>query len=161
MMTALTTDAAFSAEDNQKVAAYTSSGNSPETLWQSIYWSQFKKYFRRIGSRGQCSVDPQTQLILRLIFKAMKARGAKEKFGQARAGGNVRELQMLDDPKTQAGKKKGGQQSLTSWLRPKVPSAARTSVEDSKGEQRLLTSWMRPKSSPAPAVHLSSSSRYS
>ena len=37
----------------------------------------------------------------------MKARGAKEKFGQVPAGGNVRELpQMLDG-------------LLTSWMRPK------------------------------------------
>ena len=45
MMMALTTDTALSAEDNQKVAAYTSSANSWETLLQRIYWSQFKKHF--------------------------------------------------------------------------------------------------------------------
>ena len=54
---------------------------------------------------------------------------------------------------TQAGDKKGGQQSLTSWLRPEMPSTVRSSTEDSRGGQRLLTSWMRPKSSPAPAVY--------
>ena len=54
---------------------------------------------------------------------------------------------------TQAGEKKGGPQSLTSWLRPKMPSIVRTSAEDSRGGQRLLTCWMRPKSSPAPAVY--------
>ena len=43
MMTAMTTDPALSAEDKQKVVTYTSSANSPETLLQSIYWSQFKK----------------------------------------------------------------------------------------------------------------------
>ena len=43
MMKASTTDTALSSEDKQKVAAYTSSANSLETLLQSIYWSQFKK----------------------------------------------------------------------------------------------------------------------
>ena len=80
-MITLTTDTARSAEDKQKVVAYTSSANSPETLLQSIYWSQFKK----------------TQPILCLIIKAMKSRGAKKKFGQAPAGGNVRELQHMPD----------------------------------------------------------------
>ena len=56
----------------------------------------------------------------------MKARGAKEKFGQ---------------------------QSLTSWLRPKTLSTVQSSTEDSGGGQRLLSSWMRRKSSPAPAVY--------
>ena len=98
MVTALATDTALSAEDKQKVAAYTSSAYSPETLLQSIYWSQFKKTFQKDWIKWQCSVDPQTQAILCLIIKAMKARGAKEKFGQAPAGSNVRELQqMLDD----------------------------------------------------------------
>ena len=54
---------------------------------------------------------------------------------------------------TQAGDKKGGQQLLTSWIRPKRPSTARSSTEDSRGGQWLLTSWMRSKSSPAPAVY--------
>ena len=54
---------------------------------------------------------------------------------------------------TQAGDKKGGQQSLTSWLRPKTPSTVQSSTGDSGGGQRLSTSWMRPKSSPAPAVY--------
>ena len=99
MMTALTTDPALSSEDKQKVAANTSSANSPETLLQSINWSQFKKTFQKDGVKWQCSVDPQTQPILCLIIKAMKARGAKEKFGNSPAGGNVRDLQqMLDDP---------------------------------------------------------------
>ena len=98
MMTALTTDTALSSEDEQKVAAYTSSANSPETLLQSIYWSQLKKTFQEDWVKWQCSADPQTQPILCLIIKALKARSAKEKFGQAPAGGNVRELhQMLDD----------------------------------------------------------------
>ena len=57
-----------------------------------------KNTFQKDWVNWQCSVDPQTQPILCLIIKAMKARGAKEKFGQAPAGGNVRELQhMLDD----------------------------------------------------------------
>ena len=87
-MTASTTDPALSSKDKQKVAAYTSSANSPETLLQSVYWSQFKKTFQK----------DQTQPILCLIIKATNARGAKEKFGQAPAWGNVRELQqMLDD----------------------------------------------------------------
>ena len=46
---------------------------------------------------------------------------------------------------------KGGQQLLTSWIRPKMPSTVQSSTED-RGRQRLLTSWMRPKSSPAPTV---------
>ena len=58
-MTALTTDTALSAEDKQKVAAYTSSANSPETLLQSIYWSQFKKHFRRTGSSGSVPWAPR------------------------------------------------------------------------------------------------------
>ena len=85
IMTALTTDPALSSEDKQKVAAYTSSANSPETLLQSIYWSQFKKTFQKDWVKWQCSVDPQTQPLLCLIIKAMKARGAKEKFGQSGA----------------------------------------------------------------------------
>ena len=98
MMTALTTDTALSAEDKQKVAACTSSANSPEILLQSIYWSQLKKHVRRTGSSGSVPWTPRLSHILCLIIKAMKARGAKEKFGQAPAGGNVRELQqMLDD----------------------------------------------------------------
>ena len=54
MMTALTTDMALSAEDKQKVAAYTSSANSPETLVQGIYWSQFKK--QKSEGLGQVAV---------------------------------------------------------------------------------------------------------
>ena len=57
-----------------------------------------QKTFQKDWVKWQCSVDHQTQPILCLIIKAMKARGAKELFGQAPAGGNVRELQqMLDD----------------------------------------------------------------
>ena len=97
-MMALTTDPALSSEDKQKVTAYTSSADSPETLLQSIYWSQLKRTFQKDWVKWQCSVDPQTQPILCLIIKAMKARCAKEKFGHTPAGGNVRELQqMLDD----------------------------------------------------------------
>ena len=59
MMTAMTTDPALSAEDKQKVVAYTSSANSPETLLQSIYWSQFKKKFRRTGSSGSVPWTPR------------------------------------------------------------------------------------------------------
>ena len=98
MMTALTTDTALSAEDKQKVVAYTSSANSPETLLQSVYLEPVQKTFQKDWVKWQCSVDPQTQPILCLIIKAMRARSAKEKFGQAPAGGNVCELQqMLDD----------------------------------------------------------------
>ena len=98
MMTALTTDPALSSEDKQKMAAYTSSANSPEALLQTIYWSQFKKTFQKDWVKWQCSVHTLTQPILCLIIKFMKARRAKEKFGQAPAGNNVRELQqMLDD----------------------------------------------------------------
>ena len=88
IMTASTTDPALSSKDKQKVAAYTSSANSPETFLLSVCWSQFKKTFQK----------DQTQPILCLIIEATNARGAKEKFGQAPAWGNVRELQqMLDD----------------------------------------------------------------
>ena len=59
MMTALTTDPALSSEDKQKVTAYTSSANSPETLLQSIYWTQFKKTFQKDWVKWQCSVDPR------------------------------------------------------------------------------------------------------
>ena len=98
MMTDLTTDTALSAEDKQKVAAYTSSANPPETLLHSISWSQFKKTFQKDWVKWHCSVDPKTQSILCLIIKVMNARGVKEKFDQAPAGGDVCELQqMLDD----------------------------------------------------------------
>ena len=54
--------------------------------------------FQKDWVKWQCSVESQTQPILCLIIKAMKSRGAKEKFGQAPAQGNVRELQhLLDD----------------------------------------------------------------
>ena len=104
--------------------------------------------------KWQCSVDPQTQPILCLIIKAMKARGAKEKFGQAPVGGQ-RAGTPTDARRciARAGDNRGGQQSLTSWIRLKMPSTVRTSAEDSRGGQRLLTPWMRPNSSPAPAVH--------
>ena len=46
---------------------------------------------------------------------------------------------------------KGGQQLLTSWIRPKMPSIVQSCTGD-RGGQRLLTSWMRPKSSSAPEV---------
>ena len=148
IMTALTTDPALSSEDKQKVAGYTSSANSPETLLQSVHWSQFKNTFQKDWVKWQCSVDSQAQPILCLIIKAMKARGAKEKFGKAPAGGQrARTPTDARRSLTQAGDNGGGQQSLTSWLRPKTPSVVRTSAEDSRGGQRLLTSWMRPKSS--------------
>ena len=51
-----------------------------------------------LGQVAVFSVASQTQPILCLIIKAMKSRGAKEKFGQAPAGGNLREHQhMFDD----------------------------------------------------------------
>ena len=59
MMTAMTTDPALSAEDKQKVVTCTSSANSPETILQSIYWSQFKKHFRRTGSSGSVQWTPR------------------------------------------------------------------------------------------------------
>ena len=109
-------------EDKQKVVTYTSSANSPETLLQSIYWSQFKKTFQKDWIKWQCSVDSQTQPILCLIIKAMKSRGAKEKFGQAPAGGNVRERSTYARRSVMQAGWKGGQQLLTSWIRPKMPS---------------------------------------
>ena len=96
MMTGLTTDTALSAEDKQKVVAYTSSANSPETLLAEHLLGPVQKKFQKDWVKWQCSVHSQTQPILCLIIKAM--RGAREKFGQSPAGGNVRELQqMLDD----------------------------------------------------------------
>ena len=84
----------------------------------------------------------------------MKARGAKEKVRPGSSGWQrARTPTDARQSITQAGDNRGGQQSLTSWLRPKMPSTVRTSAEDSRGGQRLLTSWMRPKSSPAPAVY--------
>ena len=59
MMTAMTTDPALSAEDKQKVVTYTSTANSPETLLQSIYWSLFKKHFRRTGPSGSVQWTPR------------------------------------------------------------------------------------------------------
>ena len=83
----------------------------------------------------------------------MKVRGAKEvrlgSSGRQRARTTTSARRSL----TQAGDKKGGQQPLTAWLRPKMPSTVRSSTEDSRGGQRLLTSWMRPKTSPFPAVY--------
>ena len=97
MTAAMTKDPALSAEDKQTATAYMFSVNSPETLLKSIYWSQLKT-FQKDWIKWQWSVDSQTQPILCLIIKAMRSRGAKEKFGLATAGGNVRELQqMLDD----------------------------------------------------------------
>ena len=96
MMTAMTTDPALSAEDKQKVVTYTSSANSPETLLQNIYWSQFKKNMSE-GLGQVAVVFSGLQPILCLIIKPMKSRGAKEKFGQAPAGGNVREPQHMRD----------------------------------------------------------------
>ena len=97
MMTALTTDPALSSEDKQKAAAYTSSANSLETLLQHLLEPVQKKN-QKDWVKWQCSVDPQTQPILCLIINAVKARGAIEKFGQAPAGDNMRELQqVLDD----------------------------------------------------------------
>ena len=98
-MTAWTTDTALSAEDKQKSGGIhvqrELTGDSPA---RASIWSQFKKTFLKDWVKWQCSVDSQTQPILCVIIKAMKARGAKEKFGQAPAGGNVCELQqMLDD----------------------------------------------------------------
>ena len=98
IVTALTKDPALSVEDKQTATAYVSSVNSPEVLLPSVYWSHFKKTFQEDWTKWQCSVGPQTQPVLHLLIKAMKSRGAKEKCGQAPAGGNVRELQqMLDD----------------------------------------------------------------
>ena len=54
-----------------------------------------QKTFKKDWVRWQCSVDPQTQPILCLIIKAMKARGANDVFGQAPAGGNVRECSTI------------------------------------------------------------------
>ena len=94
----LDTDPALSSEDKQKSGGIhvqrEFTGDSPT----DVYWSEFKKTFQKDWVKWQCSVDSQTQPILCLIIKATDARGAKEKFGQAPAGGNVRELQqMLDD----------------------------------------------------------------
>ena len=90
----------------QIATAYMASVSSPEALLQSVYWNQFKKTFQRDLVRWQCSVDSKTQTIMHFIIKAMVSRGTKEKFGEAPAGVNVRELQqMLDDmlgkPKTE------------------------------------------------------------
>ena len=70
-------------------------GDSPaERLLEPV---QKKKTFRKDWVKWQCSVDSQTQPILCLIIKAMKARSAKEMFGQAPARDNVRELQQKLD----------------------------------------------------------------
>ena len=46
---------------------------------------------------------------------------------------------------------KGGQQLLTSWIRPKMPSIVQSGTGD-RGGQRLLTSWILPKLSSALTV---------
>ena len=57
MTTAMTTDPALLAEDKKKLVAHTSSANSPETLLQSIYWSQFKKKKKNVSDGlGQVAV---------------------------------------------------------------------------------------------------------
>ena len=66
MMTALTTDPALSSEDKQKVAAYTSSANSPETLLQTIY--------------GASCGPPDSAHLVR-HHQSHESEGAKEKFG--------------------------------------------------------------------------------
>ena len=72
MTTAMTKDQALSAEDKQTATAYMSSVTSPETLLQSVYWSQFKKTFQKNWIKWQCSVDSQTQPILGILIKDMK-----------------------------------------------------------------------------------------
>ena len=57
-----------------------------------------QKKFRRTGSSGSVQWTPRLSPSCASSWKAMKSRGAKEKFGQAPAGSNARELQhMLDD----------------------------------------------------------------
>ena len=144
MLTAMTTDPALSAEDKQKVVTYTSSATSPETFLQSIYWSQCQKNsVQKDWIKSQCSVDS----ILCLIIKAMNSRRAKEKFGQAPAGDNVRRTSTY----ARRSLMQAGQQLLTSWIRLKMPSNVQSGTGD-RGGQRLLTSWVRLKSSSAPTV---------
>ena len=50
-----------------------------------------------------------------------------------------------------------GQQLLTPWIRPKMPSFAQLGIRV-KGGQKLLTDWMRPKSCSAPTMPLESAS---
>ena len=100
MMTALTTNAALSAEDKQKVAAYTSSASSPETLLQSIYWSRFKKSIISEGL-GQLAVFRGLPDPAHLVphHQSHEIEGCQREVRPGSSGGgNVREHhQMLDD----------------------------------------------------------------
>ena len=152
LMTALTADTALSAEDKQKVAACTSSANSPETLLQSTYWSQFKKNI----SEGLCQVAVFSGLPNSAhLVPHHQSHEVEGRQGEVRPGSSgwqrSRTSTYARRSVMQAGGK-GGQQLLTSWLRPKMPSTVQSGTED-RGGQRLLTSWMRPKSSSAPTVH--------
>ena len=173
MMTALTTDTALSAEDKQKVAAYTSSANSPETLLQCIYWSQFKKKNISEGL-GQVAVfrGPPDSAHLVPQHQSHESEGRQREVrpgssGEQRSRTPTNARRSL----TQPGDKRGGQQSLTSWLRLKTPSTVQSSTEDSGGGQRLLTPLDATKvisssssvcgAGPCRGVHPSSSSRES
>ena len=58
IMTAFTTDPALS-EDEQNVAAYTSSANSPEIFCRASTGPVQKKHFRRTGSSGSAPWTPR------------------------------------------------------------------------------------------------------
>ena len=76
VMTALTTDPALSSEDKQKVAAYTSSANSPKIFFaEHLYWSQFKK--KNIsGGLGQVPSDHAAE---RVVVQKPAFRGTRAK----------------------------------------------------------------------------------
>ena len=101
-------------------------------------------------------MDPQTQPILCLIVKALKARGAKEKFGQAPAGATFANSNKCSTIYNASWRQEGRTaiaDLLATTKDAKYCTVEYRSTEDSGGGKRLLTSWMRPKSSPALAVH--------
>ena len=130
---------------------HTSSANSPETLLQSTYWSQFKRH----EGLGQVAVfrGPPDSAHLVPHHRSHESEGRQRVRPGSSGGQRSRTPANARRSIPQAGDKKGGQQSLTSSLRPKTTSTAQSSTGDSGGGQRQLTSWMRPKSSPAPAVY--------
>ena len=147
---AMTTDPALSAEDKQKVVTYTFSANSPETLLQSIYWNQFKKHFRRTGSSGSVQWFPDSAHLVP-HHQSHEIEGSQREVRPSSSGRQRSRTSTYARRSVMQAGGKGGQQLLTSWIRPKMPSIVQSGTRETGG-QRLLTSWMRPKSSSAPTV---------
>ena len=150
-MTAMTTDPALSAEDKQKVVTNTSGANSPETLLQSNYWSQFTKNIsERLDQVAVFSGLPDsTHLVPH--HQSHEIDGSQREVRPSSRGRQRSRNSTYARRSVMQARGKGGQQLLTSWILPKRPSIVQSGTGDTGG-QRLLTSWMRPKSSSATAV---------